>query len=277
VLFDDFRADPEAHRLGTPSGKIELWSETIARFRYSDCPPHPTWLPPAEWLGSSQATRFPLHLVTNQPRERLHAQMDPGPVAHVYRPLGRQYIARLNVQARQATRGGAEPSVMLRELRQAIQAVDARVAVLNVSTLEEARDSSPTSWLVRAAGQAFGALGVLALAIAATGLYGVKAYLVTQRRREIGIRLALGSTPENMVTLIVKEGALLLGGGVAVGFVLAVGAGRIVGRLLVGVRPVDPLVLVLATSSLALAVLAASYIPARRATRVDPAVTLRDE
>jgi predicted permease len=206
-----------------------------------------------------------------------HRLTDPGPVAHVYRPLGRQYIARLNVQARQATRGGAEPSVMLRELRQAIQAVDARVAVLDVSTLEEARDSSPTSWLVRAAGQAFGALGVMALAIAATGLYGVKAYLVTQRRREIGIRLALGSTPENMVTLIVKEGALLLGGGVAVGLVLAVGAGRIVGRLLVGVRPVDPLVLVLATSSLALAVLAASYIPARRATRVDPAVTLRDE
>jgi putative ABC transport system permease protein len=218
----------------------------------------------------------PLQIVGLAPGLR-HRLTDRGPVAHVYRPLGRQYMARLNVHARQAAGEGAETSVVLRELREAIQAADARVAVLSVSTLDEARDSSPVSWLVRAAGQAFGTLGVLALAMAATGLYGVKAYLVTRRRREIGIRLALGATPEGVVALIVKEGALLLGGGVAIGFFLALGAGQIVSRLLVGVRPLDPLVLVLATSGLGLAVLAASYIPARRATRVDPAVTLRDE
>ncbi|MBP7620283.1 MAG: ABC transporter permease [Gemmatimonadales bacterium] len=206
-----------------------------------------------------------------------HRLTDRGPVAHVYTPFGPRYMARVNIHARQATGGRGATAVMLRELRGAIEAADARIAVLNVSTLDEVRDSSPISWLVRAAGIAFGTLGVMALAMAATGLYGVKAYLVTRRRREIGIRLALGATPEGVVGLMVKEGALLLGGGIAIGFVLALGAGRIVSRLLVGVQPLDPLVLILATSALTLAVLAASYIPARRATRVDPAVTLRDE
>jgi biotin/methionine sulfoxide reductase len=81
VLFADFRRDPDAHPLRTPSGRIEIYSETIARFGYDDCPPHPMWLPPREWLGAEGARRHPLHLVTVQPPHRLHSQMDPGPVA----------------------------------------------------------------------------------------------------------------------------------------------------------------------------------------------------
>lgn len=70
VLFEEFRADPTAHPLKTPSGKIELYSATIAGFHYSDCPPHPSWLEPAEWLGSQTAREFPLHLITIQPPDR---------------------------------------------------------------------------------------------------------------------------------------------------------------------------------------------------------------
>ena len=81
VLFGDFRADPEKHKLKTPSGRIELYSEKIAGFGYDDCPPHPTWLEPWEWLGGADATTFPLHLVSSQPRDRLHSQMDCGPVS----------------------------------------------------------------------------------------------------------------------------------------------------------------------------------------------------
>jgi biotin/methionine sulfoxide reductase len=74
-----FRHDPDRNRLHTPSGRIELYSDVIAGFNYDDCPPHPSWLPPAEWLGN--ADRFPLHLISNQPKTRLHSQWDHGEVS----------------------------------------------------------------------------------------------------------------------------------------------------------------------------------------------------
>ena len=76
VLFEQFRADPQAHPLKTASGKLELHSEALAGFGYADCPPHPAWLPPAEWLGAEAAREWPLHLVTCQPAGRLHSQLD---------------------------------------------------------------------------------------------------------------------------------------------------------------------------------------------------------
>ena len=81
VLFAAYRADPHAHPLRTPSGRIEIFSETIAAFGYDDCPGHPVWLEPAEWLGSKQAQVYPLHLLSNQPQARLHSQLDCGEVS----------------------------------------------------------------------------------------------------------------------------------------------------------------------------------------------------
>jgi biotin/methionine sulfoxide reductase len=92
VIFGDFRADPEKHKLRTPSGKIELYSEKIAAFGYDDCPPHPTWIEPWEWLGGQDAKTYPLHLVSSQPRDRLHSQMDCGPVSAGGKIAGRQAI-----------------------------------------------------------------------------------------------------------------------------------------------------------------------------------------
>jgi biotin/methionine sulfoxide reductase len=93
VLFEQFRAEPERHRLGTPSGKIELYSERIAGFDYADCPPHPTWIEPAEWLGQGAGNAYPLHLVSNQPRYRLHSQMDVGAYSVSGKIAGREAIA----------------------------------------------------------------------------------------------------------------------------------------------------------------------------------------
>ncbi|MEF2073762.1 molybdopterin-dependent oxidoreductase [Consotaella aegiceratis] len=76
VMLQAFRANPQGHPLATPSGRIELWSQTIADFGYADCPGHATWLPPAEWLGAETVARWPLHLVTSQPATRLHSQLD---------------------------------------------------------------------------------------------------------------------------------------------------------------------------------------------------------
>jgi biotin/methionine sulfoxide reductase len=93
VLFEDFRRDPAAHPLQTPSGKIEIYSERIAGFGYaSDCPPHPAWVPPAEWLGAPAAARYPLHLVTSQPAGKLHSQMDAGVVSMAGKLHGRERV-----------------------------------------------------------------------------------------------------------------------------------------------------------------------------------------
>jgi biotin/methionine sulfoxide reductase len=81
VLLAAYRNDPQAHPLRTPSGRIELFSETIAAYGYDDCLGHPVWLEPAEWLGSEQTMVYPLHLLSNQPRTRLHSQLDCGQVS----------------------------------------------------------------------------------------------------------------------------------------------------------------------------------------------------
>ncbi len=92
VWLADFRADPEANPLPTPSGRIEIASETIGGFGYADCPEHPIWMEPYEWLGSSLTERFPLHLVSNQPAKRLHSQLDQASVSQSDKVGGRQPI-----------------------------------------------------------------------------------------------------------------------------------------------------------------------------------------
>lgn len=92
VLYETFRRDPETHALRTPSGRIELFSKTIAGFGYDDCPGHPTWLEPVEWLGSDKARTYPLHLLSNQPSARLHSQLDCGDVSRAAKVAGREGI-----------------------------------------------------------------------------------------------------------------------------------------------------------------------------------------
>jgi biotin/methionine sulfoxide reductase len=90
LIFEAFRADPERHPLGTPSGRIEIHSETIAGFGYADCPGHPVWLDKVEFQGAPRATRFPLHLISNQPAPRLHSQLDFARVSRASKVAGRE-------------------------------------------------------------------------------------------------------------------------------------------------------------------------------------------
>jgi biotin/methionine sulfoxide reductase len=92
VLMSEFRADPVGRKLSTPSGKIEIFSDTIVSFGYDDCPGHPVWLEPAEWLGSPLAERHPLHLISNQPSAKLHSQYDLGPHSEAARINGREVL-----------------------------------------------------------------------------------------------------------------------------------------------------------------------------------------
>ncbi len=93
IAFAEFRADPDTNPLKTPSGRIEIFSKTIDRFGYDDCPGHPVWLEPIEWLGAASAKRFPLHMMSNQPATRLHAQMDCASVSRDAKIQGREPIA----------------------------------------------------------------------------------------------------------------------------------------------------------------------------------------
>ncbi|GAS91101.1 molybdopterin oxidoreductase [Mycolicibacterium brisbanense] len=92
TLLGDYRADPQAHRLGTPSGRIEIFSETIDGFGYADCVGHPAWYEPAEWLGGERARSYPLHLLANQPSTRLHSQLDGGATSQGSKVQGREPI-----------------------------------------------------------------------------------------------------------------------------------------------------------------------------------------
>lgn len=110
VFLADFRRDPAQHKLATPSGRIEIFSEKLARFGYDDCPGHPAWIEPAEWLGGEMAAHFPLHLLTPQPETRLHAQMDMGRTSQAGKIAGREPV-RMN-PADAARRGIASGDIV---------------------------------------------------------------------------------------------------------------------------------------------------------------------
>jgi putative ABC transport system permease protein len=123
----------------------------------------------------------------------------------------------------------------------------------------------------------FSVFGSVALLLAVIGVYGVKSYVVSRRTREIGIRMALGATSSDVLWLVLREGLMLTLAGIGVGLLLSWGVARAVGGLLYEVSAVDPLVFVVAPAILAAAAMAASYLPARRATRVLPLTALRTE
>lgn len=104
------RDDPAAHPLRTPSGKVELYSETIAGFGYADCPGHPAWMEPKEWLGAPEAARLPLHLMSDQPKGRLHSQLDPGEASARTKVRGREPVLMNPADARR--RGIADGDIV---------------------------------------------------------------------------------------------------------------------------------------------------------------------
>jgi biotin/methionine sulfoxide reductase len=110
TLFADYRADPHAHRLATPSGRIEIFSQKIDAFGYADCGGHPRWYEPDEWLGGPRAERYPLHLLANQPATRLHSQLDGGAASQHSKIQGREPIRMHPADA--AARGLSEGDVV---------------------------------------------------------------------------------------------------------------------------------------------------------------------
>ncbi len=206
-----------------------------------------------------------------------HDLIDRTPVAHVYLPIGQHYRGNVHMHVRVAGTGQSVEAAMLGTLRQTIRAADERVPVLQLRTLRQQRDDNLVLWAVNTGARLFSVFGGVALLLAIIGVYGVKSYVVSRRTREIGIRMALGATPSNVLWLVLREGLTLTLSGVGVGLLLAWGVARALSGMLYEVSALDPVVFVVAPVVLAASAMAASYIPALRATRVLPLTALRTE
>lgn len=163
---------------------------------------------------------------------------------------------------------------MTRAIRAEVSAIDPMLALFDVRTMAERAELSLSSR--RTSMTLALAFGGLALFLSAMGIYGVLTYLVTQRRCEIGIRVALGSSGAKVVRLVVREGFVLIGAGLAAGLAGAVAMERAIGNEVYGAEPLDPFVLVVVMATLAAVSLLACVVPARRALRVDPMTVLHE-
>ncbi len=166
---------------------------------------------------------------------------------------------------------------MLPAVGRALTTLDPALPFVALETRPMFRDRNLLLALVRTGAWVFASFGLAALFLAAVGVYGVKSYLVSRRTREIGIRVALGAEPRNVVAMVVGEGLLLVSLGLAAG----VGMGFLTGNLVRGAlfqgRALDVPVIAVSAMTLVLSIVVASWLPARRATRIQPAVALRTQ
>jgi putative ABC transport system permease protein len=172
-------------------------------------------------------------------------------------------------------RGAGDAAGLATGVRAAAREIDPSLSVFNVRTLEEQVSNSlqPLKMNVLM----LTVFGTLALLLASIGLYGVASYSVSQRTREIGVRMALGAQPSAVLGLVLGQGMILVAAGLAIGLVTAYAASGLMRSLVVGVSTHDPLTFAGTAAVLGAIALLASYIPARRATRIDPLIALRTD
>ena len=194
------------------------------------------------------------------------------PLPQMFYSLTRNEISTLRLFVRTS----GDPGPLVAEVRNAIHALDPALPVYDARTVAEHVQGA--LFAQRMAADLLGAMGVLALLLAAIGLYGVMAYAVSQRTQEMGIRLALGASPASLLGMVISQGMRLTTVGLAIGLVLAFAAFGSIGAvrtLLPGISPLDPITFISVPTGLAAIALLAAFIPARRAGRVDPVVALR--
>jgi predicted permease len=202
---------------------------------------------------------------------------DREPGSHLYLPFGSDYRGAMHIHAKlRPGKPGAEDA-LIGVVRREMHAADAGLALLSFRTLREHRDTSVYVWMARASANVFATFGLSALLLAVMGVYGVKAYLVSRRTREIGIRTALGASRADILALVLRDGLWLALAGLAAGLGLSVALAHVLASWIYGVAGLQPTVILAAGSVLGGAALLASYLPARRAMRLAPSVALRAE
>jgi len=167
------------------------------------------------------------------------------------------------------------PGAMLSEIRWIVRAVDVHIPITYEKTIQQ--HMAIALWPSWMGAMLLGSLGLLAFILASMGVYGVMAYSVSQRTRELGIRMALGAQTSQVIRLVLRQGMLLAAIGLGFGLFAAFGSTRLTGSLLYGVNPSDPVIFIGVTSLLAFAAFAACYFPALRALKINPVTALRTE
>jgi predicted permease len=261
------RGFEDRDRVGSPS--VALVNATLVRKVWPD--ENPIGKRVATGLdGPEPSWVTVVGVVADTPQESVAVATRP----EMYRPLAQDQrfgVASLSV----AVRAAGDPMSLARALERAVAEVRGDVPVSDVRPLGRLQSDSIAG--PRVAAQVLGFMAMVALLLAALGLYGVVSCVVGERVHELGVRLALGAKPSELVTLVLRRSLALAGAGLAFGLAGALALSRLFEGWLFGVRPHDPWTLVVVAAVLMVTALLASYAPARRASRLDPAVVLRAE
>jgi len=243
---------------------VVIVNETFARrFWPNESPLHKRFR-----LGNANA---PLLEIVGVAQDGKYAGLNEDPKSFVYRSLWQSRLSSSSLIVRAET----EPQILIAAVRRELQQLDPHLPIASTKTMTE--QLSFALLPARLAASALGSFGLLALALAAIGLYGVMAYSVAQRTRELGIRIALGAQASDIHKLVVGQGLKLASIGIALGLLISLAVMRLMKNFLFGVSATDPLTFVAIGVVLLLVALLACYLPARRATKVDPLIALRTE
>jgi predicted permease len=224
-------------------------------------------------------TKWPVRTIVGIVEDVKHYSLKEVPAPEMYVPYNQNEIKiwppMRTLQAAVRAQGSASPEALLEGIRRAINSVDPDLPVARPATLTRLVDDATAP--ARFSVLLLAAFGGAALLLATIGMYGVVSYSVVQRTREIGVRMALGAGRGQVFTMVVGRGSRLAAAGIGIGLFVALGATRLLGGLLYGVEPTDPITFAGVAALLMVVAIAACAIPARRATRVDPLIALRSD
>jgi ABC-type antimicrobial peptide transport system permease subunit len=206
-----------------------------------------------------------------------HALFEKEPAGGIYLPFARGFQSDISFFVRFHSLSPGNEASIANLIRRTVQDADPSLPILSLRTFAQHLDANLDLWLVRAGAALFSIFGVLALGLAVVGLYGVKAYSVARRTREIGIRMALGAQASAVLRMIMREGSIMLLSGIVIGLLLSMATAKALSGILYEVSALDPVAFTAAPLVLAAAALIATWLPARRATRVNPIQALRTE
>lgn len=193
------------------------------------------------------------------------------PIPFFYVPLAQNFISMRVLQVRSSV----APETLLAPVQREIHKLAPDLPIIDAKTMKQSIGGYSGLWIYRAGAQLASGIGAIGLILAVVGIYGLVSFTAAQRTREIGIRMALGGSARDVMRLILQQGARMVAIGLAVGVLAALGVTRVMTRLLIGVSPSDPLTYAVVALLLSAIALLACWIPARRATRVDPGIALR--
>ncbi len=266
TIKDERTAAPEPG-LNIPNFRVAIANEKFVKHYFGDANPIGRHI----GFGMDPGTKTPMEIIGVVKDAKYTSMRDEIPHQLFFPYLESTVGGGMTAYVRTT----AEPSQMFQALRGAVRRLDANLPLYKLRTVDQQMDESLlTERLIAILSTIF---GLLATILAIVGLYGVMAYTVNRRTREIGIRMALGAVSSNVIWLVMKEVVTLIAAGVAIGLPAAWALSRLVQTQLYGITPNDPVTLAIATVSLAIVACAAGYIPALRATRVDPVTALHYE